>query len=267
LEDVLSELESQRRVLEKARDEAQAHERQAGDALSRAAKLTEEIEAERKKAAESARAEARRILDEARAAADSAYDEIARARRGENKDMDLQQARAEIKRNLNQAEKAAGIQAELIKPQKPQRPLVAGDTVEMLRLGGQGIIVSIKDGKAEIQAGILKVKAPAGELRLIEKQRATVERYAQQRDPAMRSAPVEFDIRGRAVDEALPELDAYLDSAAAAKLETVRVIHGKGTGVLRAAVQKHLKTHPQAAAFRPGRYGEGEEGVTVVTMR
>jgi DNA mismatch repair protein MutS2 len=273
LEDVLSELESQRRVLEKARDDAQTHERQISEARSRADKLTGEIEAERKKAAETARADARRILDEARAAADLAYEEIARARRKAEKGEtgDLQQARVDLKRQLNETEKAIGIQAELIKPQKPTRPLIVGDTVEMLRLGGQGTVMSLpdKDGKVELQAGILKVKAPLSELKLIEKQRVSVERRASagQRDPAMRSAPIEFDIRGQAVDEALPEVDAYLDSAIAANLETVRIIHGKGTGILRAAVHKHLKANKQIKSFRLGRYGEGEDGVTVVTLK
>ncbi len=273
LEDVLSELEKQRQQMESARAQAEDAARQASSKHELIAQMKQDIEAERNRAVERAKAEALAILDEARAAADVVYEEVTKLRRKAEKGdySQMQEARLAMKRQLNQAEKEVGVSAHIAKPKEQQRPLVIGDTVEMLRLGGQGTVVSLpdKDGRVELQAGILKVKAHVGELRLLEQARATVER---QHKPSatglqMRSAPMEIDVRGQAVEEALPEIDAYIDSAAAAKLETVRIIHGKGTGVLRSAVQKHLKSHRQVKSFRLGRYGEGEDGVTIITMK
>ncbi|MCL2546803.1 MAG: endonuclease MutS2 [Oscillospiraceae bacterium] len=276
VEDVVAALDSQRKKLEDARQTAEEHARLAGNKRAEWDRLAREIENERQKAAEKAQTEAHRILDEARAAADLVHEEIAALRRKANKGSfdTLQEARTSMKRQLNETEKALQIKRKIAAKPK-QCAIQVGDTVEMLKLGGQATVIKLpdKDGKVELQAGILKVKAHVDELQLIERERVTVEAKnyghgdGSSNEPTFRTAPQELLILGKNVDEALPEVDAYLDSAVMAKMETARIVHGKGTGVLRSAVHGHLKGHRQVKAFRLGRYGEGEDGVTVVTLK
>ena len=127
-----------------------------------------------------------------------------------------------------------------------------------------------KDGTLRLQAGILKLTARQDEVRVTEGEtqqsvKKVVERAAHQ----LRSlgASPEVDLRGLTGDEAVVELDRFLDNAVMGKLQQVTIIHGKGTGAVRRAVREHLKRSPYIRTFRPGRYGEGEDGVTVAELK
>jgi DNA mismatch repair protein MutS2 len=133
-----------------------------------------------------------------------------------------------------------------------------------------------KDGTLQLQAGILKLKARQDEVRVLEDITARKKQSAQdkQRHAATvrhefraSSAKAELDLRGMMSDEAIASVDQFLDEALLGKLETVTIIHGKGTGALRKAVRAHLKGSRYVKSFRPGAYGEGEDGVTVVTLK
>ena len=135
----------------------------------------------------------------------------------------------------------------------------------------QGLSVG-KDGSLQLQAGILKGSAKQDEVRVVEgaeHSRKEAQRVMARAEHKLRTlgASPEVDLRGMMTDEAVGALDLFLDNAVMGKLETVTVIHGKGTGAVRKAVREHLRRSPYVKSFRPGRYGEGEDGVTVVELK
>ena len=150
---------------------------------------------------------------------------------------------------------------------------VDGDTVELLKTGTQAEVVGVnKDGTLQLQAGILKLKAKQDEVRVVEgetQSQKEARRIVQRAQHTLRAAaaPSEIDLRGMMTDEAIAVLDRFLDTAMMGKLESVTIIHGKGTGAVRKAVREHLKRSRYIKSFRPGRYGEGEDGVTVVELK
>ncbi len=284
-EDVLSQLEIQRQAMEKDRDEAAKLRLAMEEDRARAEEYRAKIEKERQKATERAQAEARRILEEARDTADAVFKELNEMRRRQEQAQQNQswvednEQRAELRRKLNEAENALGGAPEELPPPPPARPAVVGDTVEILKMGTQAEVMGInKDGTLQLQAGILKMKARQDEVRVLEdvtarkKQSARDKARAQsstgvQRELRLTAAKAELDLRGLTASEALVEVDNFLDAAVMGRLETARIIHGKGTGALRKAVREHLKHSKYVKEFRPGVYGEGEDGVTVVTLR
>ena len=224
---------------------------------------------------EKARADAEKILSDAREAADRALDEIKEIRKLEKKKADrnlINEARSELSRGLNEAEKNV-IRAKARPTPKPlPRKLREGDTVELVELGLQGTVVGIaeKTGILTVQAGIMKVSAKPDEVSLVEETgEKTVNRFIAKKKAELRNISVkpEVDLRGLASDEAEYVLSSYLDTAFLAKLNTVTIIHGKGTGVLRKSVHAYLRTHPHIKSFRLGVYGEGEDGVTIAELR
>ena len=176
-------------------------------------------------------------------------------------------------RRLNEAEDALGARPEPELPPKT-RDAVAGDTVELVKMGTQASVIAVnKDGTLQLQAGILKITAKQEEVRVVEgtasAAKKTAKVYAQRAEHKLRSlgASPEVDLRGMMTDEALAALDLFLDNALMAHLEQVTVIHGKGTGAVRKAVREHLKRSRYVKSFRPGHYGEGEDGVTIVELK
>ena len=168
-----------------------------------------------------------------------------------------------------------GVKKEDLPPPPPTRDAVVGDTVELIRMGTQAEVIGInKDGTLQLQAGILKLKAKQEEVRVLEDVTARKKQRARDRQHSTVSRPfraaaakAELDLRGMMVDEALGAVDLFLDNAVMGKLETVTIIHGKGTGALRKAVREHLKKSRYVKEYRPGVYGEGEDGVTVATLK
>ena len=151
-------------------------------------------------------------------------------------------------------------------PPKSVRP---GDTVEIVHLGTKGTVLSPADrnGEVQIQAGIIKMKAHISQLRLVEPDKPKQSRVMNRVSAAKPAVPMEVDVRGMTLDEAIAAVDIYLADATLAGLNEVSIIHGKGTGVLRAGIQRHLRTHMNVKKYRDGMYGEGEQGVTVVTLK
>ena len=146
--------------------------------------------------------------------------------------------------------------------------------MELVKMGTRASVIAVnKDGSLQLQAGILKITAKQEEVRVVEdaggggkKQAAQIAQRAEHKLRALGASP-EVDLRGMMTDEAILALDRFLDSAVMGRLETVTIIHGKGTGAVRKAVREHLKRSKYVKSFRPGRYGEGEDGVTVVELR
>ncbi|MCI8538775.1 MAG: endonuclease MutS2 [Oscillospiraceae bacterium] len=274
-EDVLSQLESQRQAMEgETREAARLRQTMEEDAAAARA-YRKKLEAERDKALEQARKEARTILDEARAASDQVFQELSEMRKKQRKEEDWQavnEQRAELRRRLNEADGRLGARPEEEVP-PPTRPAQKGDTVELLSMGTQATVLSVnKDGVLQLQAGILKISAKQEEVRVVEGETAAqkeTRKAIQRSQQTLRTmgAKPEVDLRGLMTDEALAVLDRFLDDAMLAKLESVTIIHGKGTGAVRKAVRDHLRRSRYIKSFRPGRYGEGEDGVTVAELK
>ena len=280
-EDVLSQLDIQRQAMEKEKEAAAKLRREMEEARNEAEQYRSRIEEERRKATEKAQAEARQIIDEARDTADKVFKELNAMRRRQEQArewVDDNDQRADLRRRLNEAEDSLGGKAEKIAPPPPTRDAVVGDVVELVKMGTQADVVAInKDGTLQLQAGILKLKARQDEVRVLEdltdrkkqseKDKKRHAAAAVQRPVRLAAAKASLDLRGMMTDEALNLVDSFLDDALMGKLETVTIIHGKGTGALRKAVRTHLKGSRYVREFRPGVYGEGEDGVTVVTLR
>ena len=274
-EDVLSQLEQQRQQMEGARLEAERLRAETAKIKQQSEEYQEQLRREKEKAMEKARKEAQYIIDEARAAANIASEELKALRKQLQDSADatgINQRQAELRRNLNEVEdKLRAQQPQRERPQ-PKRGILVGDTVELLKLGTKASVLAInKDGSLQLQAGILKLTAKPDEVYLLENEnpyKAKAPRPAHSgREMKMSALNTEVDLRGMDAVEAECVLDRYMDEAMRSNLKTVRIIHGKGTGVLRAAVQKSLKKNKFVKSFRLGMYGEGEDGVTIAEFK
>ena len=270
-EDVLSQLEAQRQQMEAARLEAERMKRETERIKQQSEEYAAQLQKEKDKAMESARREAQKIIEEARYAANAASEELKQLRRQltENADTsNLNQRQAEVRRSLNEMEDKLQAQQPKTERPKPKRDIMIGDTVELLKLGTKASVIAInKDGTYQLQAGILKLNAKKEEIYLLENEnpyKAKGGRPAHSgREMRLAAMSNEVDLRGMDAVEAICTLENYLDSAMRANLGTVRIIHGKGTGVLRKAVQEALKKNRYVKKYRLGVYGEGEDGVTI----
>ncbi len=278
-EDVLTQLEARRQALEKQQVECDRLLRQREEDAQKAREFRTQMERAKENARGRGEAEAKRILRDARAAADQVFAELAEMRKQQAKaerTMNANEARAELRRRLNEAEDAVSHRDARQEPiPKPSRPIRVGDLVEFPGVKQPAEVTNVgKDGTLQLKAGILKMKAQASEVRLIEDD----ERAARKKTPSVTirqnadrqlraSAPTELDIRGLETLEAESVVENYLSSAVMAHLQTVTIIHGKGTGALRQAVHAVLRRSRAVKVFRLGVYGEGENGVTVVTLK
>ena len=189
------------------------------------------------------------------------------------------QAKSQLKSRLNKLDDAIDPVTEQERDEYVlPRAVVAGDTVQLMDMGLKAVVMKAADsqGMVEVQAGAIRTRTPVSNLRLYESKRAEKKgrtvpvagaRVGGLTSRMERSVHTDLDLRGQSVEEALLEVDRFLDNAILCGLERVTIIHGKGTGVLRSAVHAHLKGHRQVKGFRLGAFGEGEHGVTVVELK
>ena len=253
--------------------------RQREEDARRAREFREQMERAKENARSRGEAEAKRILRDARTAADQVFQELSEMRKAQAKAermLNENEARAALRRTLNEAEEAVSRRDARQEPiPKPSRPIRAGDLVEIPGVKTPAEVVSVgKDGTLQLKAGILKMKAKVDEVRLIEDDERAARKKTpsvtirQNADRALRaSAARELDIRGMETLEAESVVENFISAAVMGKLETVTIIHGKGTGALRKAVHDILRRNKAVKSFRLGVYGEGESGVTVVTLK
>ncbi|MGE4353753.1 MAG: endonuclease MutS2 [Oscillospiraceae bacterium] len=273
-EDTLEQLERLRQQLEREKAETERKLQKADENLKTSEKMKRELEVRLEMSNERARREAEAIISDARRTVENAFEEIDNMRRQEAEAEDHQRvnaARAELRRQMNDAEEKFSAKKPESGPVVNSRPVKKGDTVEIVSMGVKAEVLEEKlDGSLVLQAGIMHVSAKQSEVRLIESSgKQETKKAFTSHQASLRAASVssELDIRGMMTDEAVPVLERYIDSAVLAKLSTVTIIHGKGTGALRAAVHQSLKRDKQVKSFRLGRYGEGEMGVTVVELK
>ena len=271
-EDVLTQLEQQRQQMESAKIEAERLRLETEQMKTKSEAYYAEIKREREKAVRSARAEAQAIIDNARSVSNEVQDELKQLRKQMRDAADVQgsnEKQAELRRKLNEAEAEFTEQKNAPDRPAPSREIRVGDTVEILKFGTKASVLAInKDGSFQLQAGIMKITAQPDEVYLIEETQQQVKKIIERSRREFRNTPAatELDLRGMSADEAVATLSVFLDSAMLANLAQVRIIHGKGTGVLRKAVHEELKRNRAVKKYRLGVYGEGEDGVTIAEL-
>ena len=276
-EDVLTQLEEKRQRLEKAQAEADRLWQQSQEDARKARTFREQMEKAKENARSKGENEARRIVRQAQQQVDEIFAELDELRRKMQQQADFQainDAKVSARKHMNAAQEALHLREETPEPETPSRPIAAGDRVELPGVRTAATVVQVNgDGSLVLQAGKMKMTAKPGQVRLIEGQpQAKKQAAAPKTGPAPslhleRRASSELDIRGYETLEAESVVENYLDAAVMAKLETVTIIHGKGTGALRKAVHEILRRSKAVKSFRLGRYGEGEAGVTVVELK
>ena len=268
-EDVIANAEYHRQVAEKERELAAQAAQETIRLRDEAEKLRKEMEEKRENAMRKAREDAKRVLENARRESESILSDLKKMKKNASApDAEAAALRRQLEKSID------GLSEGLARPMDdagaPPKTLKPGDRVKILTLGSEGTVLSAPNakGEVELQAGVMKFKAHISQLRLVRetapKQKASVKT---QTGAMTRTVSMECDVRGMALDEALAAVDQYLNEAVMAGLNEVSIIHGKGTGVLRSGIQQHLRRHMLVKEFRLGVYGEGESGVTVVTLK
>ncbi len=280
-ENVVASLEESRRGIEREREDVRALRAQADREKQQAEAKKEEIETLREKELEKARGEALRIVERAKREAASLMLEIEKLKKESKNTADAndlaRRAKQQMRRGLGKLQETTGSSLHIEEDESyvPERPLRAGDSVIIAGMGTAATVIEPpdKNGNVLIQAGLMKTRVKQETLRLTDKKDSGKPKIPLTRtvrgteSRATAKVNTSCDLRGKTVDEALMELDMFIDSAVMSGINEFTVIHGKGTGALRSAVQTHLRSHPQIKTFRLGVYGEGENGVTIVTLK
>ncbi|MBQ9950226.1 MAG: endonuclease MutS2 [Clostridia bacterium] len=266
LEDIITSADTSRKVAERERELAQQAREELDALRSEAEAMRKKHEEEQEKYRKKAKEEARRIVAQAKDESERIIRELRRV-----KTADQSSVERAIQNSRDSLRKQEGEYAEqLMQAQDDGKPLThveVGQTVKVLSLDNEGKVLTLPDsrGNVQVRVGIMKMTVPLSDLRYARE--STKLKNAGGTKPKRKSVSLELDIRGNMVDEAIPIVDLYLDDASAAGLSEVSIIHGKGTGALRAGIQAHLRHHKRVESFRMGSYGQGDAGVTVVTLK
>ncbi|MBR0368860.1 MAG: endonuclease MutS2 [Clostridia bacterium] len=273
-EDVIANAEYHRQIAEKERALAEEAHRETTKLRDEAEKLQKELAARRETELRKAKDEARRVLQKAQRESEQIIADLKKQRNTGVKDHELHNLRAKLQNAIDD-------NTEAIVPGEEDGPVTSakpGDTVLLVNLNAKATVLTAPDARGEctVQAGALKLKANLADMRVAKPDKPE----KKGRQPAgkgsgggarvnvsARAVETECDVRGMSLEEALLAVDMFLDGAMLNKLRQVYIIHGKGTGTLRSGIQAALKKNPAVKEFRLGRYGEGEDGVTVVTMK
>ncbi len=277
-EDVVDSLEQSRIEMEKEKTEAEILRMENEEMHRQAETKLNDIEKLKKNELDKAKSEAMRLVESSRREASALMIEIEKMKkelRSKNNDADsLNRMRSQLKKGLSGVDAAAD---PIYAPSDSEnyemtRPLETGDTVKLAGMNSEGTVLSLPDrnGNIEIQTGSVKMRVKMSDVRLVENKKEKKSSAFVGKDTGSRltaNYDTRCDLRGMTVEEAIMTLDMFIDSMSMAGLSEVTIIHGKGTGTLRAAVQQHLKKHPQVKSYRLGTFGEGEDGVTIAVLK
>ncbi len=268
--------------IEKNLNQSESERRQAQNLKYEAEKIKKEIDEQRKRFEDKkesiikeAREEARRVLLDAKHEAENILSEMRKIQK-ERESVQIQREAEDMRLKLKN--KIDNIEEALSKPiikkntlVKPPKNLKPGDSVLIMDLNQKGTVISPpdKNGEAIVQAGIMKINVHITNLKIIDEQKAQIKRtgVGEIGRSKARSISTEIDLRGLNLDDALENVDKYLDDAVISGLSEISIIHGKGTGVLRSGIHQYLKTNKRVNSYRLGKYGEGESGVTIVELK
>ncbi len=281
-EDVVDKLEKSRLEMEKEHDEARKIRDAANKELEKAKQMRDEIQHLRDKELENAKGQAMRITEQAKREAYQLLNDLEELKKQQAKEKDANEmarrARAVIRKDMNSIDSVTDpiIGAmDSDEDYKLPRPLQVGDTVIIADLGNEATVVTLRDkkGLVQVQMGTMKTKVKEENLRLVIKQKKTKSQpkrtvaTGKMESKMNMAVNTSLDLRGMNVEEGLMELDRYIDYALRMGINEFTVIHGKGTGVLRTAVRNYLKHSSFVKSSRLGAFGEGEDGVSIVTLK
>ncbi|MBQ9383372.1 MAG: Smr/MutS family protein, partial [Ruminiclostridium sp.] len=277
-ERVIESLEKSRQELDSLRSEAEINARNAKELSESLEKEREELEKQKEFELEKARTKANSIVEQTRFGADKLMEDLDKLRREKDK-KDFSELVKSSKSKVNNTLDALYDKANPVTVKKKTkyvlpRDLRIGDTVKLMDVGSRGTVVSLPDagGNVTVQTGMIKTKTKLDNLELVTEQQAPQKKKTGGVKKSLQSnmdrkSSMELDIRGMMTDEGIMEVDRFIDNCLLAGIETVTIIHGKGTGALRAAVHQFLKHHKNVKSYRLGAYGEGEAGVTVAVLK
>lgn len=274
-EDLLSDLESSRRTIELEQAEITAHKEEIRTLREALEKKQEKLDAQRDRIIREANEQARKVLQEAKDYADETMKNFHKFGKANISASEMEAERAKLRERIKKAEKNL-TKEEAKKPKKALKPsdLHLGDMVKVLSLNLQGTVSTLPDAKGNlyVQMGILRSQVKLSDLEPVDEPVITSKQLKKTGSGKIRmsksaSVSTEINLIGMTVDEALAHLDKYLDDAYLAHLPSVRIVHGKGTGALRKAVQGLLKRSKYVKSYRLGEFGEGDAGVTIATFK
>ncbi len=274
-EDLLTDLENSRVIIENERLEIERYKKEVEDLKNELKNKQNKLDESKDRILREAHEEARAILQEAKEAADETIRTVRKAEAGIPM-QDLERARQSMNKKISDKNQKLSMKNKKAEgPRKKLKPtqIQIGDSVRIISMGLKGTISSKpdKDGNLMVQCGIMKSRANINDLELIKEENGKEQMkkfYGQHKMDlsGAKSIRTEINLIGKNSADAIAELDKYLDSAYVSHLPTVRVVHGKGSGILRQAVQDFLKSVPYVKSFKLGEFGEGDSGVTIVTF-
>ena len=274
-EDILTDLETSRKTLDKERETIAAYKREIERLKMETSQKQEKLEAQRDRILREANEKAHAILEDAKEIADETMRNFHKFGKANISAAEMEKERERLRKKM--AKTRSGMTPEPAKPKKQYKPsdFKLGESVKVLSMNLTGSVVSLPDAKGnlDVQMGILRSKVNISDLEIIDEKpnylQKTAKRTGKGKIKMNKSLTVatEINLLGKTVDEAVAELDKYLDDASLAHLSSVRIVHGKGTGALRQGIHKYLKRQKHVKSFRLGAFGEGDAGVTIAELR
>ena len=274
-EDILTDLETSRKTLDKERETIAAYKREIERLKMETSQKQEKLEAQRDRILREANEKAHAILEDAKETADETMRNFHKFGKANISAAEMEKERERLRKKM--AKTRSGMTPEPAKPKKQYKPsdFKLGESVKVLSMNLTGSVVSLPDAKSnlDVQMGILRSKVNISDLEIIDEKpnylQKTAKRTGKGKIKMNKSLTVatEINLLGKTVDEAVAELDKYLDDASLAHLSSVRIVHGKGTGALRQGIHKYLKRQKHVKSFRLGAFGEGDAGVTIAELR
>lgn len=275
-EDVLSSLEENRVTIENERLEIARYKEEIKTLKAQLESRQEKLDAQRDRILRQANEEAHKVLEEAKEYADQTMKLFHKFQKNNVDTSAVERERQELRKRMNKAEKNMSDRQETKKPKKQltAKDIRPGDSVKVLSMNLKGTVGSRPDSKGFlfVQMGIIRSKVHLSDLELVDEPVITTPSLQKTGAGKIRmsksaSVSTEINLLGRTVDEAIAELDKYLDDAYIAHLKSVRVVHGKGTGALRKGIHDYLRRQKHVSSFRLGEFGEGDAGVTIVDFK
>ena len=274
-EDLLTDLEASKRTIQKEQEEISAYKRELARLEEETRKKREKLEEQKEKILRDANEKAFAILAEAKETADETMRNFHKFGKANISAAEMEKERERLRKKMEATR--SGIKIESSKPQKQHKAsdFKLGESVKVLSMNLTGSVTSLPDAKGNVtvQMGILRSQVHISDLEIIEEKpsysAAKTRQTGKGKVKMSKSLSVspEINLLGKTVDEAIAELDKYLDDAYLAHLSSVRIVHGKGTGALRSGIHQYLRRQKHVKTFRLGAFGEGDSGVTIAEIK
>ena len=274
-EDLLTDLETSKKTIEKEREEIAAYRREAEELRQQAAKRQEKLDEQRDRIIREANEKANAILRDAKEVADETIRNFHKFGKENISAAEMEKERERLRKKIKDTSAASALKPQKQKKAYKPADFKLGESVKVLSMNLTGTIVSRPDsrGNVTVQMGILRSQVNISDLEIIEEPSPytpkKLNRSSKGRIGMSKSLSVspEINLLGRTVDEAVAELDKYLDDALLSHLNTVRVVHGKGTGALRKGIHEYLRRQKHVKSYHLAEFGEGDAGVTIVELK